>query len=604
MAAPRVGEWTVPGYTYARDLGSGASGRVVLATHEGTGSPVAIKYLSDQLRADSSFLEGFRAEARLLNTFTSAHVVRLYEYVEDARGAAIVMELVDGVPLKALLKQEGPTGPEAALTVLKGSLLGLAAAHAAGVVHRDYKPDNVLVAADGSSKLVDFGIAVPVGETPDVSGTPPYMAPEQWMGQPAGPATDVYAATATFFECLTGARPYAGDTAIQLAMQHMHAPIPGDAVPEQVRPLVLRGLAKSHAERPANAAAFVQDLDALAVAAYGEDWEERGQRKLAALVALLPLLLPSASGSASGTTSLATTTLRSGIGRLRQGLQGKALAGSAAVALLAGAIAVTVVVTSRDSAVRLTTAGSPVTGNSPTGALPGASQPPNGATPQPSGSTLPTAGPQGSDGPPGAISPSADGTPGVSSSATGTPTAGSPSGGPSPSDGPLPSSASPPVNGPAPVVDPPPANDPPPADDPPPANDPPPPSTSAPTPSPTPKPPPPLDVISAKIVASGPLGRGCSMVASVTVTTDGAADGTLKLSWFHGSSPRVAGTTVSTDTVSLPKGKTQISNRYTHTFAVPDSQPYLGVTISTSPAADSGNGSFAAIAAPSSCNPR
>src|SRR5664279_1007559 len=154
MIAPRVGDWMVPGYAYVSELGSGASGRVVRATHEETGTPVAIKYLSDAMRSDTSFIAGFRAEAQLLNTFASAYVVRLYEYVEDARGAAIVMELVDGVSLRALLKQEGPTGPEAALTVMKGSLLGLAAAHAAGVVHRDYKPDNVLIAADGSSILV------------------------------------------------------------------------------------------------------------------------------------------------------------------------------------------------------------------------------------------------------------------------------------------------------------------------------------------------------------------------------------------------------------------------------------------------------------------
>src|SRR4051794_1396943 len=113
MTAPSVSQWTVPGYVDSRELGSGASGRVVLATHEGTGTPVAIKYLNDTMRRDSSFLAGFRAEARLLNTFTSPYVVRMYEYVEDARGAAIVMELVDGIPLRALLRQEGPTGPEA-----------------------------------------------------------------------------------------------------------------------------------------------------------------------------------------------------------------------------------------------------------------------------------------------------------------------------------------------------------------------------------------------------------------------------------------------------------------------------------------------------------
>ena len=135
------------------------------------------------------------------------------------------------------------------------------------------------------------------------------MAPEQWAGGPATPATDVYAATVTFYECLTGTKPYTGSTMFELAVQHAEAPIPNDLVPEPVRPLVRRGLAKTPPERPQSAADFVAELQAVATAAYGADWEERGQRKLAALVALLPLLLPSATGSASATTALAHTEL-------------------------------------------------------------------------------------------------------------------------------------------------------------------------------------------------------------------------------------------------------------------------------------------------------
>ncbi|WP_438317669.1 serine/threonine-protein kinase [Streptomyces sp. HUAS TT3] len=286
--------WVVPGYTETRELGSGASGRVVLAVHDGTGTPVAVKYLNDRLRGDPAFVQGFRAEARLLGGLRSPYVVGLYEYVEAPDGAAIVMELVDGVALRELLKQsgQGGTGPEAALVVLKGSLLGLAAAHRSGVVHRDYKPENVLVAADGSSKLVDFGIATDHGATPGVAGTPAYMAPEQWQGRPASPAADVYAATATFFECLTGRKPYAGDNFAELALQHAEAPVPESEAPEPVRPLIRRGLAKRPDERPEDAEAFVAELEAVARGAYGPDWEERGQRKLAALAALLPLLSP------------------------------------------------------------------------------------------------------------------------------------------------------------------------------------------------------------------------------------------------------------------------------------------------------------------------
>jgi serine/threonine-protein kinase len=304
--------WSVPGYTESRELGSGGCGRVVLAAHDATGVPVAIKYLNERLRADSAFVQEFRAEARLLGDLDSPYVVGLYEYVEAPDGAAIVMELVDGIALRALLQREGATGPEAALVVLKGSLLGLAAAHSAGVVHRDYKPENVLVEADGSSKLVDFGIAAGRGSTPGVAGTPAYMAPEQWNGEPASPAADVYAATATFYECLTGRKPYTGQNFAELALQHIDAPIPEDDAPEPVRPLIRRGLAKSPQERPENALAFVAELEEIAGAAYGPDWEERGQRKLAALAALLPLLFPSAAGRPAGTTDLATTALGGG----------------------------------------------------------------------------------------------------------------------------------------------------------------------------------------------------------------------------------------------------------------------------------------------------
>ncbi|NUP20659.1 MAG: serine/threonine protein kinase [Streptomyces sp.] len=306
--------WAVPGYTETLELGSGASGRVVLAVHEETGVPVAVKYLSETLRDRPGFVHDFRAEARLLGGLESPYVAVFYEYVESPDGAAIVMELVDGVSLRALLAREGPLESESALVILKGSLLGLADAHRVGVVHRDYKPENVLVEPDGASKLVDFGIAVDAGTSVGVAGTPAYMAPEQWTGAPASPAADVYAATATFFECLTGRKPYTGDHLAELALQHVEAPVPAEEVPEEVpeavRELVRRGLAKDPEERPAHAEEFVAELEAAAGAAHGPDWEERGRGRLAALVALLPLLLPSARSAPHTTVDTARTVLR------------------------------------------------------------------------------------------------------------------------------------------------------------------------------------------------------------------------------------------------------------------------------------------------------
>ncbi|WP_345708870.1 serine/threonine-protein kinase [Kitasatospora paranensis] len=179
--APEDARWELPGYTHGRELGAGAVGRVVLARHDATGTPVAIKYL---LGAGADH-ENLRTEAELLGALDSPNVTRLYEYVEGPEGAAIVMEPVEGISLRDLLQAEGATTPEAALTVLKGSLLGLADAHRTGVVHRDYKPGNVLVTTEGASKLVDFGIALRTGTKGDIAGTPAYMAPEQWAGEPA-----------------------------------------------------------------------------------------------------------------------------------------------------------------------------------------------------------------------------------------------------------------------------------------------------------------------------------------------------------------------------------------------------------------------------------
>ncbi|MFF5016765.1 serine/threonine-protein kinase [Streptomyces sp. NPDC001165] len=323
--------WAVPGYETVRTLGEGAGGRVVLARHTATRVPVAVKYLGERLRTDREFLARFRAEARLLGELRHPCVVRLYEYVEARAGAAIVMEAVDGVSLRHLLRRHGATGPEAALVLLKGSLLGLGAAHTAGVVHRDYKPENVLVRADGTSALADFGIAVRSGRETEAAGTPAYMAPEQWDGEPAGPAADVYAASVVFFECLTGRRPFPADDLMALRLQHLRAPAPLDDVPAPVRGLLRSGLAKDPADRP-GVEAFLTDLERAATEGYGAGWEERGRRRLAELAALLALLFPFTTTATLDGSATALTLL----GRLKRGGWKVATGGVAALAVVAG----------------------------------------------------------------------------------------------------------------------------------------------------------------------------------------------------------------------------------------------------------------------------
>ncbi len=288
-------EWALPGFTELGSLGEGGFGRVVLARHDESSQVVAIKYLYARFVADPQRLAEFRHEAQILNHVSGPHIARLHQFVETSQGAAIIMEAVHGVSLKDILGRQEKLEPEAALAILKGSLLGLAGAHAAGTVHRDYKPANVLVTPEGQSKLVDFGIAVLAGQAGVAAGTPAYMAPEQWSGGIATPATDVYAATCVFFQCVAGHRPYEAEQTEVLRTLHEYAPIPFGEVPEPVRDLIARGMAKDVHQRPTGAAEFVTELETSARKAYGDDWERNGWHWLAKgaglLVALSPLAL-------------------------------------------------------------------------------------------------------------------------------------------------------------------------------------------------------------------------------------------------------------------------------------------------------------------------
>ncbi|MEU9045977.1 MULTISPECIES: protein kinase [unclassified Kitasatospora] len=592
--------WELPDYLHGRELGAGASGRVVLAHHRETGTPVAIKYLHDRVGTPA-----LRAEAEVLARIDSPHITRLYEYVEGAQGSAIVMELVDGIALRDLLRAEGATTAQAALVVLKGSLLGLAAAHEAGVVHRDYKPANVLVDAAGTSKLVDFGIAVPSGDERDVSGTPAYMPPEQWAGRPASPAGDVYAATVTFFECLTGARPFDGATIAELAVQHAEAPIPADQAPDLVRPLILAGLAKDPEARPDSASAFVRELEAVATTGYGPDWEERGRLDLLALLALLAALLPGA-GAAGGVTSLAHTSLGSqtslspqtalgpqGSGSVpgaaraqgvlrrvpaRPGVllrnRGKALTGVAAGALTLATLAGLAVAGATDGGARTVVgAASPEATTSL-----GPQQPTDGASPAPSDSDSATASPTAS---PTATPGTPSGTPGGTPTAAPTakaPTAPATPAPPAPGRPPTPSTPAVPA----------------------PTTAAPTPVTAPPNPSPTPTPtvaPATLAVDSVSLNSLTCSGRW-SLTATVTVTAHGAGSGTLTLSWYHSSGGRAV--TVATDTVAVQNGTATITRA--HDFGSADTFPTWGVRVTTTPVAAK-PGQTSAETAAFLCNP-
>ncbi len=276
----------LPGYTEVRPLGSGATGSVVLATDDATAAQVAVKFLSDAVVSGYGFLDRYEGEARLLAELSDPNLCRLLGYAPGA--SAVVMEFIRGCSLRAILQTTGTPSVEASLVVLSSSLYGLAAAHAVGVMHRDHKPGNVLVDFDGRIHLTDAGITLPLATEAISMGTPAYLAPERWAGGPATPASDVFAASAVFVECLAGLPPYAGDDSGALTgMKHEQAPPPMAAVPPSLRGILARGLANDQHLRPSDGRLLAAELAAIAVADWGSGWELRGRAELAHAVAVV-----------------------------------------------------------------------------------------------------------------------------------------------------------------------------------------------------------------------------------------------------------------------------------------------------------------------------
>ena len=241
--------------------------------------PVAVKVLRSEFAGDPTFAARFRAEAQHTAVLAHRNIAALFDYGEVAAGngrpealAYLVMELVEGESLSALLAREGRLDAARALDVLQQTAAALAAAHAAGVVHRDVKPGNVLVGSDGTVKITDFGIAwsassVPLTQTGQIVGTAHYLSPEQAAGSKAGPASDVYALGMIGYECLAGRRAFDGDNSVQIALRQLRDlpdPLPDD-VPAPVRALIARALVKDPADRFPDGAAFrtaVEDVQA------------------------------------------------------------------------------------------------------------------------------------------------------------------------------------------------------------------------------------------------------------------------------------------------------------------------------------------------------
>lgn len=248
----------------------GGMGEVWEATDHVIGRTVAIKILKDEYMGDPGFLERFRAEARHAALVNHEGIASVFDYGEENGSAFLVMELVPGEALSTILEREGSLSTDKTLDVVAQTAAALQAAHAAGLVHRDIKPGNLLITPDGRVKITDFGIAriadqVPLTATGQVMGTVQYLSPEQASGHPASPATDIYSLGIVAYECLVGKRPFTGESQVAIAMAQINdAPPPLPAtIAEPVRNFVMSMIAKKPDDRPATASAVARAATAL-----------------------------------------------------------------------------------------------------------------------------------------------------------------------------------------------------------------------------------------------------------------------------------------------------------------------------------------------------
>ncbi|MFC4123968.1 serine/threonine-protein kinase [Nocardia rhizosphaerae] len=262
-------------YRLQRLIATGGMGQVWEAMDTRLDRRVAVKVLKTEFSADPTFRQRFRTEARTTAQLNHPGIAGIYDYGEttDPQGgetAYLVMELVQGEPLNAVLNRMGRLSVLQGLDMLEQTGRALEVAHAAGVVHRDVKPGNILVTPTGQVKITDFGIAKavdasPVTKTGMVMGTAQYIAPEQAVGEDATAASDVYSLGVVGYEALAGARPFTGDGAITVAMKHVRdtpPPMPAD-LPPNVHELIAITMAKDPGQRYRSGGEFADAVAAV-----------------------------------------------------------------------------------------------------------------------------------------------------------------------------------------------------------------------------------------------------------------------------------------------------------------------------------------------------
>ncbi|WP_311214402.1 MULTISPECIES: Stk1 family PASTA domain-containing Ser/Thr kinase [unclassified Arthrobacter] len=301
-------------YLVRSRLAKGGMSTVYLATDQRLERDVALKVLHPHLANDPTFLQRLSREAKAAASLSHPHIVGVLDQGEDGHIAYLVMEYVKGHTLRDVLTEQGVLAPRLALALIDPVIEGLAAAHGSGLIHRDIKPENVLIADDGRIKVGDFGLARAVSantSTGALIGTVAYLAPELVLGQPADARSDIYSAGIMLYEMLTGKQPYAGDSPIQVAYQHVNAVVgrPSDVVPglaEDLDELVQWCTAADAENRPVDGTALLAELRHIRTTLTDEQLDHR-QNPGPAPYPAAPATTATGSGAGNPTEALATT---------------------------------------------------------------------------------------------------------------------------------------------------------------------------------------------------------------------------------------------------------------------------------------------------------
>ena len=266
-------------YEVVERIAEGGMSTVYRARRLDDGAVVALKVLRREYAADHEFIERFAREARAAEDLAHPNIVRVLESGQDGDTYFIAMEYVDGPDLKAYLRRVGRLEPADAERIALQVCDALEYAHRQGIIHRDVKPQNILLAPDGSVKVADFGIAralatSTITQPGMVMGTVHYLSPEQARGAAVGRGSDIYALGVVLFEMLTDRLPFAGDSPIAIALKHLHEPPPGPrtiepSIPLRLEGIILKAMAKPSPDRYSSAREMADDLEGKA-----ELWRE------------------------------------------------------------------------------------------------------------------------------------------------------------------------------------------------------------------------------------------------------------------------------------------------------------------------------------------